>query len=68
LPSRHPRPKGKRKTPIVGTSSNIESDAIRWLHRVGYHLWRIQHHMNRMREAGAPASALREAAVEVLQD
>ncbi len=42
--------------------------AIRWLHRVSYHLWRIQHHMNRMREASPPASALREAAVEVLQD
>lgn len=43
-------------------------DAIRWLHRVCYHLWRIQHHMNRMREAGTPASARREAALDVLQD
>lgn len=43
-------------------------DALRWLHRVGYHLWRIQHHMNRMLEAGAPSSDLREAAIEVLQD
>jgi phosphate:Na+ symporter len=43
-------------------------DTIRWLHRVSYHLWRIQHHLNRMREAGAPASAMREAAVEVLHD
>ncbi len=43
-------------------------DAVRWLHRVGYHLWRIQHHMNRMRGAAAPASPRREAAVEVLED
>lgn len=43
-------------------------DAIRWMHRVSYHLWRIQHHMNRMSEAGASTTARREAAVEVLQD
>lgn len=43
-------------------------DTIRWLHRVSYHLWRIQHHLNRMSEAGPPASALREAAVEILHD
>ena len=59
---------------LASTSSIVDEaaldrlDAIRWLHRVGYHLWRIQHHMNRMREAGAPPSALREAAMEVLQD
>ena len=26
-------------------------DAMRWLHRVSYHLWRIQHHLNRLHEA-----------------
>jgi len=43
-------------------------DAVRWLHRVSYHLWRIEHHLNRMSAAGAPASALREAAMDVMQD
>ena len=46
----------------------LRAGLSRWLQRVSYHLWRIQHHVNRMREAGEPASALREAAVEVLQD
>jgi len=64
----------KRTIMLASASSTVDEaaldrlDAIRWLHRVSYHLWRIQHHMNRMREAGAPASARREAAVEVLQD
>lgn len=43
-------------------------DAIRWLHRVVYHLWRIQHHLARIQAAEAPASHRREAASEVLDD
>lgn len=43
-------------------------DAVRWLHRVAYHLWRIQHHLTRLREAAIPTSPRREAAVEVLED
>ncbi len=69
------RKRYRERTIMLASTSNIVDeaaldrlDAIRWLHRVSYHLWRIQHHMNRMREAGAPASARREAAVEVLQD
>jgi phosphate:Na+ symporter len=63
----------KRTITLASTSTTVDEavlnrlDAIRWLHRVTYHLWRIQHHMNRMREARVPVSALREAAVEVLQ-
>ncbi len=69
------RKRYRERTIMLASTSNIVDEtaldrleAIRWLHRVSYHLWRIQHHMNRMREAGAPASARREAAVEVLQD
>ena len=63
----------KRTITLASTSTTVDQailnrlDAIRWLHRVTYHLWRIQHHMNRMREARVPVSALREAAVDVLQ-
>ncbi len=64
----------KRTIMLASTSKIVDEaaldrlDAMRWLQRVSYHLWRIQHHLNRMREAAEPASALREAAVEVLQD
>ena len=53
---------------IVDEAALDRLDAIRWMHRVSYHLWRIQHHMNRMSETGASTTARREAAVEVLQD
>lgn len=43
-------------------------DAMRWLQRVGYHLWRIEHHLCAAETAGAQISARREAAVEVLED
>ena len=43
-------------------------DALRWLHRVAYHLWRIEHHLVLMRDAGAPVPPLREAKVEVAED
>ena len=36
-------------------------DAVRWLHRTAYHLWRIAHHLGRVRsEAPAPAAAPRD--------
>ncbi|KEO50945.1 Na/Pi cotransporter family protein [Thioclava pacifica] len=43
-------------------------DAMRWLHRVAYHLWRIERHMIKVREGLPPISHAREAAVEVLAD
>jgi phosphate:Na+ symporter len=43
-------------------------DAVRWLHRVNYHLWRIQHHLNLMRGAAPPTLAPSEAEEEVLQE
>lgn len=53
---------------VAGEAALGRLSAVRWLHRVCYHLWRIQRQINRMHEAGAPESALREAATEVLQD
>jgi phosphate:Na+ symporter len=53
---------------IQGEPALLRADAVRWLHRVSYHLWRIQHHLVRMRGGAAPASPMREAAVEVLED
>ncbi len=46
----------------------LRLDALRWLHRVVYHLWRIQHHLARMHAASLPASPRREAALEILED
>jgi len=46
----------------------LRLDALRWLHRVVYHLWRIQHHLARMRAASVTASPRREAALEILED
>lgn len=43
-------------------------DALRWLHRVCYHLWRIQHHLNRIERDSRATSQMREAAIEVLED
>jgi phosphate:Na+ symporter len=44
-------------------------DAMRWLHRVSYHLWRTEHHLGRLETgSGAAASPRREAAIEVLED
>ncbi|WP_172329023.1 Na/Pi cotransporter family protein [Mangrovicoccus sp. HB161399] len=43
-------------------------EAMRWLQRVSYHLWRIGHHMALIREGRAPVSQRREAAVDVLED
>ncbi|MBW8637270.1 Na/Pi symporter [Hoeflea sp. WL0058] len=46
----------------------LRLDALRWLHRVVYHLWRIQHHVARMHAARVTASPRREAALEILED
>lgn len=44
-------------------------DALRWLQRVAYHLWRIRWHLNVLHEAGRPATtAAAEARIEVAQD
>jgi phosphate:Na+ symporter len=44
-------------------------DAMRWLHRVSYHLWRIEHHLSRLQTGDrAATSPAREAAIEVLHD
>jgi len=53
---------------VAGEAALGRLSAVRWLHRVTYHLWRIQRQIDQMHEAGAPGSALREAAVEVMQD
>lgn len=44
-------------------------DAMRWLHRISYHLWRIEHHLGRIETGNrAAASPRREAAIEALED
>lgn len=43
-------------------------DAMRWLHRVSYHLWRIAHHRATMAGGHAATTRRREAALEVLED
>lgn len=43
-------------------------DALRWLHRVSYHLWRIRVHMNAAERAASPVSQSEEARLDVTQD
>jgi phosphate:Na+ symporter len=48
-------------------------DGIRWLHRVAYHLWRIEHHLHLAKEVGkeeeAPAqSDTRKLELDVEED
>ena len=43
-------------------------DAMRWLHRVAYHLWRIRHHLNALGAGGATAAPRVEARLDVLED
>ena len=43
-------------------------DAMRWLHRVAYHLWRMQHHLTRAEHAAPPEPAEREPAFDVEED
>ncbi|SFI88855.1 Na/Pi cotransporter family protein [Celeribacter neptunius] len=47
---------------------SLRLEAMRWLHRVSYHLWRISFHMVKLQEGRAPASPHREAAMDVLTD
>lgn len=59
------------QTPGHGVSAEemgLRLDAMRWLHRVSYHLWRISFHMLKLQQGRAPASLGREAAVDVLTD
>jgi phosphate:Na+ symporter len=53
---------------IEGEATMRLLDAVRWLHRVNYHIWRIQHHLNLMRGAAPPTLAPSEAEEEVLQE
>ncbi len=44
-------------------------DAVRWLHRVAYHLWRIEYHLQRLDVAALETPAeVRETALEVSED
>lgn len=43
----------------LGTQSTLyRLDSIRWLHRVAYHLWRIQHHLARAEQQAPPPETL----------
>ena len=53
---------------IEGEATMLRLDAVRWLHRVTYHIWRIQRHINLMRDAAAPVTPLAEAGEEVSQE
>ena len=46
----------------------LRLDAMRWLYRVSYHLWRIAHHMNGLERGVPPAGAHDEVAEEVALD
>ncbi|MHA7773204.1 Na/Pi cotransporter family protein [Roseibium sp. M-1] len=47
----------------------LKLDALRWLHRVSYHLWRIRLHRNVLEDANRSlASTVEEARVDVDQD
>jgi len=57
---------------MAGESALRRLDTVRWLHRVCYHLWRIQHHRARAASpAGrpdAPVDPIQEAALEASGD
>ncbi|TYC66778.1 Na/Pi cotransporter family protein [Stappia sp. BW2] len=47
----------------------LKLDALRWLHRVAYHLWRIRLHQNVLLDANRDlASTVEEARIDVDQD
>ncbi|WP_417710351.1 Na/Pi cotransporter family protein [Roseibium aggregatum] len=47
----------------------LKLDALRWLHRVAYHLWRIKLHQNVLLDANRNlASTVQEARIDVDQD
>ena len=69
------RERFRARTIALASTGRIEGevalhrlDSVRWLHRVSYHLWRIQHHLNVLAGITHPATPRREAAVEVRQD
>lgn len=43
-------------------------DAIRWLHRVAYHLWRIAHHMQRAEEQALTPADRTQSALDAEED
>lgn len=45
-----------------------QMDALRWLYRVTYHLWRIRVHQNRIRASALPVSQAEEAQLDVSLD
>jgi phosphate:Na+ symporter len=49
---------------IAGEAAMRRLDSVRWLQRVSYHLWRIQHHRNLLGDIASPASPLTEAEAE----
>lgn len=53
---------------ISDEEAAVRLDAMRWLQRVAYHVWRIELHMGRMRMAAAPASHHFEERLEALGD
>jgi phosphate:Na+ symporter len=53
---------------IAGEVALHRLDAVRWLHRVCYHLWRIQHHLNRMEGKPLPTDQMAEAELDVDQE
>ncbi|MCV0425691.1 MAG: Na/Pi symporter [Roseibium sp.] len=54
---------------IAGETVWIKLDAMRWLHRVSYHLWRIQLHLNTLNGPDAIGiTSLDEARIDVDQD
>lgn len=47
----------------------VRLDALRWLHRVTYHLWRIRLHLNALEDADTQiASEAEEARIDIDQD
>ena len=46
----------------------LRLDAVRWLHRTVYHLWRISLHIARMQSARSGPSHLNEARADVVSD
>lgn len=43
-------------------------DAVRWLHRTVYHLWRIAHHLGRLREPAPEPTSTMALGVETVRD
>lgn len=54
---------------IVDTDTILlRLDAVRWLHRVSYHLWRVIHHLRRAEETDFPLPESDEFALEAQLD